>query len=290
MAPLLIRWPLRSKTAGRLQAGVAEPALLSNESSVTPALDCGAAAACIRSRMTERRYAARLLFGRIAMTMHAAETRCPCCVGSAKIGRRAALLGAGGLLAATAFAAPEARAQSELSPGAALKMLMDGNARFVAKQLTSFQEDLDILQQNTVAKQEPFAAVLACADSRVPVELIFDQSIGHVFVTRVAGNVASAEIIASLEYGAAVLGTRTILVLAHSGCGAVKAAMEGKAVPGQISTLYRFIRPAVDRANGDLTVAEKVNATIQAGLLRDASPVLSDLVKQGQVEHRRGLL
>jgi carbonic anhydrase len=216
------------------------------------------------------------------MTMHSVGTRCLCCIGPASIGRRAALLGAGGLLAATAIA-PAARAQSELSPEAALKLLMEGNERFVAKQLTSFQEDLDILQQNTVAKQEPFAAVLACADSRVPVELVFDQSIGHVFVTRVAGNIASAEIIASLEYGAAVLGTRTILVLAHSGCGAVKAAMAGKAVPGQISTLYRYIRPAIDRANGDLTVAEKVNATIQAGLLRDASPVLFDLVKQGKL-------
>jgi carbonic anhydrase len=216
------------------------------------------------------------------MTLHAAGVPCLCCAGPALIGRRAALLGAGGLLAATTFA-PAARAQSDLSSDAALKMLMDGNARFVAKQLTSFQEDLEILQQNTVAKQEPFAAVLACADSRVPVELIFDQSIGHVFVTRIAGNVASAEIIASLEYGAAVLGTRTILVLAHSGCGAVKAAMEGKAVPGQISTLYRLIRPAVDRANGDLTIAEKANATIQAGLLRDASPVLSDLVKQAKL-------
>jgi carbonic anhydrase len=221
------------------------------------------------------------------MTLHAAGTPCPCCLDPALIGRRAALLGAGGLLAATAFA-PVAQAQSELSPDAALKALMDGNARFVAKQLTSFQEDLAILKQNTVAKQEPFAAVLACADSRVPVELIFDQSIGHVFVTRVAGNIASAEIIASLEYGAAVLGTRTILVLAHSGCGAVKAAMAGKAVPGQISTLFRFIRPAVDRANGDLTVAEMVNATIQAGLLRDASPVLSDLVKQGKLSIAAG--
>jgi carbonic anhydrase len=216
------------------------------------------------------------------MPAHTSGTPCSCCVGPAPISRRAALLGTGGLLAATAFA-PGARAQSTLSPNAALKALMDGNGRFIAKQLTSFQEDLDILQQNTVAKQEPFAAVLACADSRVPVELIFDQSIGHIFVTRVAGNIASAEIIASLEYGAAVLGTRAILVLAHSGCGAVKAAMAGKAVPGQISTLYRFIRPAVDRANGDLTVAEKVNATIQAGLLRDASPVLSDLVKQGEL-------
>jgi carbonic anhydrase len=221
------------------------------------------------------------------MTKHATGTLCQCCVGPASIGRRATLLAAGGLLAASALA-PTVQAQSVLSPHVALKTLMDGNARFVAKQLMSFQEDLDILQQNTIAKQEPFAAVLACADSRVPVELIFDQSIGHIFVTRVAGNVASAEIIASLEYGAAVLGTRTILVLAHSGCGAVKAAMDGQAVPGQISTLYRFIRPAVDRANGDLAVAEKVNATIQAGLLRDASPVLSDLVKQAKLSIAAG--
>jgi carbonic anhydrase len=188
----------------------------------------------------------------------------------------------------TATMTGTARAQSALSPDAALKAMMDGNARFVAKQLTSFKDDLDILQQNTVAKQEPFAAVLSCADSRVPVELIFDQSIGHVFVTRVAGNVASAEIIASLEYGAAVLGTRAILVLAHSGCGAVKAAMDGKPVPGQISTLYRLIRPAIDRANGNLTAAEKINATLQANLLRDASPVLSDAVRQGTLRIAAG--
>jgi carbonic anhydrase len=205
---------------------------------------------------------------------------CFCCTAPHTLSRRSALRIAGSGLLAAAMAAT-ARAQSTLSPDAALKALMDGNARFVAKQLTSFQEDLNILKQSTVAKQEPFAAILSCADSRIPVELIFDQSIGHVFVTRVAGNVASAEIIASLEYGAAVLGTRTILVLAHSGCGAVKAAMDGKAVPGQISTLYRLIRPAIDRANGDLTAAEKINATIQAGLLRDASPVLSEAVKQG---------
>jgi carbonic anhydrase len=122
----------------------------------------------------------------------------------------------------------------------------------------------------------------------VPVELIFDQSIGHLFVTRVAGNVASTEMIASLEFGAAVLGTRAILVLAHSGCGAVKAAMEGKAVPGQISALYRPIRPAIDQANGDLVAAEKINAKIQAGLLRNASPVLSDAVKQGMLSISAG--
>src|SRR6202040_334390 len=98
--------------------------------------------------------------------------------------------------------------------------------------MTSFDHDLEMLKAKTAEKQEPFAAVLSCADSRVPVELVFDQSIGHVFVARVAGNVVTAELIATLEYGAAVLGTKAIMVLGHEGCGAVKAAIAGKAVPG----------------------------------------------------------
>ena len=155
---------------------------------------------------------------------------------------------------------------------------MDGNARFVARRLTSFDDDLAILQQNTVAKQEPFAAILSCADSRVPVELVFDQTIGHVFVTRVAGNICTPEIIASLEYGAAVLGTAAIMVLGHAGCGAVQAAMSGKSVPGQISALYAPIRPAVERAGAELDAAIKANAQIQADLLRTASPVITDLI------------
>jgi carbonic anhydrase len=73
------------------------------------------------------------------------------------------------------------------------------------------------LKQNTIEKQEPFAAVLSCADSRVPIELVFDQSIGKIFVTRIAGNIATSEIIASLEYGAAVLGTKIMMVMGHSG-------------------------------------------------------------------------
>jgi len=128
-------------------------------------------------------------------------------------------------------------AQTTKSPDDALKTLLDGNRRFVERKLTFYQEDLAILQQNTAEKQEPFASVLSCADSRVPVELIFDQSIGHVFVNRIAGNIASTEVIASIEYGAAVLSTKVIIVLAHSNCGAVKATIDGKAVPGQISSL-----------------------------------------------------
>ena len=198
---------------------------------------------------------------------------------------RAALAGATlavGLGAAPGTARP-ARAQTRLTPDQALNALMEGNTRFVTGQMTSFQEDLALLKQNNAEKQEPFAAVLSCADSRVPVEILFDQSIGHLFVTRVAGNVATPEIIASLEYGAVVLGTRVILVLGHSACGAVSAAIGGKPVPGQISSLYAPLRPAVDQAGSDLDTAIRANARIQAGLLRSASPVLADLVKQGQL-------
>ena len=176
------------------------------------------------------------------------------------------------------------RAQTALSPEAALQQLIEGNRRFAEGHMTLFNEDLSVLRAKTVDKQEPFAAVLSCADSRVPVELIFDQSIGEIFVTRVAGNIATSAVIASLEYGAAVLGTKAIMVLGHADCGAVHAAIEGEAVPGQISTLYPYIRPAVDQAGLDLTAAIKANAKIQAALLRQSSPVLADHIKQNQLK------
>src|SRR6202047_1950727 len=175
-------------------------------------------------------------------------------------------------------------AQTSLTPEAALQQLIDGNRRFAEGGMTSFNEDLNVLRAKTVDKQEPFAAVLSCADSRVPVELIFDQSIGQVFVTRVAGNIATSAVIASLEYGAAVLGTKAIMVLGHANCGAVHAATEGEAVAGQISTLYPYIRPAVDQAGPHLTAAIKANAKIQAALLRQSSPVLAAHIKENQLK------
>ena len=177
-----------------------------------------------------------------------------------------------------------ASAQSAMSPDDALRALMDGNRRFVERRLTSFQEDMDMLRQNTAEKQEPFASVLACADSRVPVEVVFDQSIGHVFVNRIAGNIATSEIIASVEYGAAVLGTSVFMVLGHGNCGAIKATIAAKAVPGQISSLYSYLRPAVNQANGDLDAAIAANARIQAELLRESSTVVADLVKDGKIK------
>ena len=202
-------------------------------------------------------------------------------LGASLAGTAASLIGA----ASSAFVAPElAFAQSNLSPDEALKTLMDGNARFVAGNITSDAKDLQILREHTVEKQEPFAAVLSCADSRVPVELIFDQTIGHVFLVRVAGNIATSEIIASLEYGAAVLGTKVIVVLGHASCGAVKAAIQGKEVPGQISALFPHLQDAVDHAGPDLVATTKANATNQAALLSKASTVLAPMVKEGKLK------
>jgi carbonic anhydrase len=177
-----------------------------------------------------------------------------------------------------------ASAQNPATPETAVRELTDGNQRFVTGRLTHHEHDLTILKQHTVEKQEPFATILSCADSRVPVELIFDQSIGHIFVTRIAGNIVTPEIIASIEYGAAVLGTKVILVMGHGGCGAVKAAMKAGEVPGQISALYTHILPAVDQAGGNLEAAIRANARIQAALLRKGSTVVSGLMRENKLK------
>jgi len=197
------------------------------------------------------------------------------------LGGTAATLVAGSLPLAMS---PAAYAQDVSTPDAALAELMAGNKRFVSNTLTSPQHDLDLLKANNEEKQQPFAAVLSCADSRVPVEWVFDQTIGHVFVTRVAGNLITPEIIGSLEYGAAVLGTKIIFVLGHGGCGAVAAAIAGKSVPGQISSLFPHLQPAVDQAGPDLLAATKANAKMQATLVREASTVISGMVKDGKVK------
>jgi len=180
-------------------------------------------------------------------------------------------------------------AQTQLSPEGALRELLAGNERFARNQLTSIEHDLTMLKEKTVAKQEPFAAVLSCADSRVPVELIFDQTIGHIFVTRVAGNLVTPEIIGSLEYGVAVLGVKVLVVLGHAGCGAVKAAMKADTVPGQISVLYPHLRQAVEQSGGDLDKAIEANAKVQAELLRTSSTVIRDAVKAGSLRVEAGV-
>jgi carbonic anhydrase len=181
-------------------------------------------------------------------------------------------------------------ANSINTPDTALKELLDGNARYVADRLVSPEHDLSLIRQKTTEGQQPSAAVLSCADSRVPVEWLFDRTIGDVFVTRVAGNIATPEIIASLEYGAQVLGTKAILVLGHANGGAVKAAIDVTATPGQISALYAYIRPAIDQAGSSLDAVIRANAKLQARLLREASPVLRQLVlRQAPERTREGL-
>jgi carbonic anhydrase len=189
-------------------------------------------------------------------------------------------------IAAAGMAARGMRAwaQTNLTGEAALRELMAGNERYMAGKITSFPEDLKILKEKTVLKQEPFAAVLSCADSRVPVEILFDQSIGHLFVTRVAGNMVTPEIIASLEYGVAVLGVKAILVMGHTNCGAITAAVHGKEVPGQISVLYQHLMPGIRDANGDVAMAVKENAAFQARLLRESSTVIAKAVKEDGVK------
>src|SRR5262249_24706227 len=115
-----------------------------------------------------------------------------------------AFLAEGGNLAA----APRSVIQTTLSPEAALNELIEGNRRYVAGEMTAPEHDLQLLKAKNAEKQQPIAAVLSCADSRVPVELVFDQTIGHIFVCRIAGNITTPEIIASLEYAAVVLGTK----------------------------------------------------------------------------------
>jgi carbonic anhydrase len=201
--------------------------------------------------------------------------------------RNALSTAAAGVVAQSALELASPRilnAQTNLSPESALQELIDGNQRFSVNQLTSVQHDLDMLKDRTVAKQEPFAGVLSCADSRVPVELIFDQTIGHLFVTRIAGNIVTPEIMASLEYGVAVLGIKVLLVLGHANCGAVKAAMKADKVPGQISALYQHIQPAVAQSGGDVDKAIKLNAGYQANLLRTSSTVIKGAVEEGKLK------
>lgn len=206
------------------------------------------------------------------------------------VSRRGLLTGAGGLMGAavpglvpTARAAqPERPKPADLSPKGALELLYAGNKRFAAGKPEAPHRNLDRLKEVAPA-QKPFAAFLGCADSRVPIEIVFDQGFGDLFVTRVAGNVTTSEITGSLEFGALVLGTKVLYVLGHTNCGAVTAAVKADEVPGQISSLFYHIRPAVRAAKGDVAAAVKENVRNQIDVLREASPVIARLVKQGKL-------
>lgn len=168
---------------------------------------------------------------------------------------------------------------------AALRMLEDGNRQYVRMALAHPHQDAP--RRNEVAKgQHPFAAILSCADSRVPPEILFDQGLGDLFVVRVAGNVAESATTGSLEYAAEHLHVPVLVVLGHEGCGAVHAAVEGAHAPGPLKTILDAIHPAVLKAardHGDRVenvVTENVKLVV--GQLRQ-DPVLSKLVASGNL-------
>lgn len=169
-----------------------------------------------------------------------------------------------------------------LSPKEALEQLYVGNRRFVAGDSLAPNRDIPRLRE-VAPRQAPFAAFLGCADSRVPIEIVFDQGFGDLFVTRIAGNVAATENIASLEFSTKVLGAKVLYVLGHTSCGAVAAAAKAEPVPGQISALFQHIRPAIRAAKGDVDAAVRENVKLQAQTLVEASTVISQLVAEGQV-------
>lgn len=204
------------------------------------------------------------------------------------LSRRSLLAGlavSGGMAALTArvrLAVASPGDPAGLAPREALEFLYAGNRRFVAGQTAAPNRDLARLRE-VAPRQTPFAAFLGCADSRVPIEIVFDQGFGDLFVTRIAGNVAATENIASLEFATQVLGAKVVYVLGHTSCGAVSAAVRAEPVPGQISALFQHIRPAVRAAGGDVAAAVRENVRVQAATLVEASTVVSSLVKEGRV-------
>jgi len=168
------------------------------------------------------------------------------------------------------------------SPAAALARLLEGNRRFVDGKPIAPHRDRDRVLSTSV-RQTPFAAILGCSDSRLPVEIVFDQGFGDLFVVRLAGNIATPESLASLEFGSLVLGARAIVVLGHTRCGAVEAALAGKPVPGQISALYQHIAPSLDATQNDLDLAVEANVRTQLKKLAAGSTVIGELLRSSQV-------
>jgi carbonic anhydrase len=130
----------------------------------------------------------------------------------------------------------------------ALKKLRCGNYRYFSEQYAVIDVGQD-RRRKLAAGQHPFAAILGCSDSRVPPEIVFDQGLGDLFVVRTAGQVVDKVALGSLEYAVEILGVRLIVVLGHQDCGAVKAAVEGVPLPGQMSAISSAIQPAVIKAH-----------------------------------------
>ncbi len=201
-----------------------------------------------------------------------------------------------GLLLANVHAAepalpPTAEQQKALEPKAVLQQLLDGNKRYASGKVTP--PNVIERMAATSSGQYPKAYILSCVDSRVPVETVFDQGIGDLFVGRVAGNIESVEQLGSIEFATKVAGAKLVMVLGHEACGAVKGACDHVKL-GNLTTLLGEIEPAVDAVNGvegernsknqkfvEAVIEKNVRLTVAD--LRKRSPDLAELEKSGSV-------
>ena len=170
----------------------------------------------------------------------------------------------------------------------ALGRLKQGNQRLLngeAKGLEPITEQRrEELTEKARAGQAPYAIILSCADSRVPVEILFDAGPGELFVVRVAGNVANTSSIASIEYAVAHLGTKLIAVMAHESCGAVAAAIEGGDAGKNLNTLLGYIQPAIGSGDKAVNEVARRNARQSADRLLSESDIIRPAVESGDVE------
>lgn len=180
--------------------------------------------------------------------------------------------------------------QEHLTPKLAHDILVEGNKRFVGN--VKAQRDLKNQVLATSQGQFPFAVVLSCIDSRVPAELVFDQGIGDMFSVRVAGNVINEDVLGSMEYACKVAGSKIVVVMGHSNCGAVTSACNDVKL-GNVTALLEKIKPAVDsvKSEGNWSVSKKnvqrvadLNVAHAIDLIREKSDILRELEAQGEIE------
>ena len=183
--------------------------------------------------------------------------------------------------------------QDKLTPMLVLEDFIEGNSRFIANKANTADHKALITQ--TTTGQHPKAIVLSCIDSRVPVELIFDQTIGDVFVARVAGNFENTDILGSMEYSCKVAGSKLVFILGHESCGAVKAACDHVEL-GNITAMLDNIQPAVKKSEGevsgehnssnirfvDKTIENNVLLTIER--IREKSPILKEMEAMKEIK------
>lgn len=178
----------------------------------------------------------------------------------------------------------------DVSAEDSLKLLEEGNARFVNAQTTDKDISAEKLEELATEGQFPFAVIVGCSDSRVPPQLIFDQGLGDLFEIRVAGNIIDPVSLGSVEYAAEHLGTQLVVVLGHEKCGAVGATLEGGEAPGSIGSIVEDIQPSVEKAKAsgtpeDQLYEKSIEENIKNSIAEiEKSPVVEELVAAGKLK------